>query len=81
MRCLMKVSNKEVTMAMYDEATATMGGGTSTIEKPKTRQEKIEEWRNTHRGEYIKACEDNCTCTPTRAQMLMIDQWDSPPVD
>ena len=67
---------------MYDEATATMGGGTSTIDKPKSRQEKVEEWRNKHNAEYRAAChEHECTCTPTRAQMLLIQQWDNPPVD
>jgi hypothetical protein len=51
------------------------------ITKPKSRAEKQEEWRKAHHAEYKRACDDNCTCTPTRAQMLMIDQWDNPPVD
>jgi hypothetical protein len=68
-------------MAIFDEATVTMGGkATTTIEKPKSRDQKIEEWRDAHRTEYNKVC-DECTCTPTRAQALMFDAWDSPPVD
>ena len=67
---------------MYDEATATMGGEASTIEKSKTRQQKIDEYRAVHRAEYVKACDDSdCTCTPTRAQMLIMNNYDCPPID
>jgi hypothetical protein len=70
-------------MAMYDEHTATMGGDTTTtIEKPKTRHEKIEEYRSAHEAEYRTACRDSqCTCTPTRAQMLIMQNYENPPVD
>jgi hypothetical protein len=66
---------------MFDEKMESGAGGATTIEKPKTRAEKVKEWRNKYQAEYKKACEDNCTCTPTRSQMLLIDQWERPPVD
>jgi hypothetical protein len=69
-------------MAMFDENTATMGGATITIEKPKTRQQKIEEWRKIHQAEYNQTCHDaQCTCTPTRAQALILEAFDNPPID
>jgi hypothetical protein len=69
---------------MYDEATASMGGEATTIEKPKkpkTRAQRILEWRKAHRTEYMQACEDHCTCTPTRAQALIMEAWHNPPID
>lgn len=69
-------------MAMFDEATATMGGNTATkIEKPKSRAQRIEDWRKQNQAAYKQACDANCTCTPTRADMLMMDQWNNPPID
>jgi hypothetical protein len=49
---------------------------------PKTRAERIQDWRNANREAY--RCAKNayeCTCTPTRAQMILLEQWSSPPVD
>jgi hypothetical protein len=71
---------------MNDLTKATLVGDPvdvtgAPIEKPKSRAQKIADWRKAHEAEYKKACDANCTCTPTRAQMLMINQWDSPPVD
>jgi hypothetical protein len=68
---------------MYDEATATLGGDVKgPVAKPKTRAERIEAWRDANRTTYLKACHDaQCTCTPTRAQMLLMDAWESPPID
>jgi hypothetical protein len=48
----------------------------------KTRAEKVREWRNAHEVEWTKACESaHCTCTPTRAEMLIMQQYEDPPVD
>ena len=67
---------------MYDEHIATPGGEVKEpVAKPKTRAQKVKDWQKANAPEYKKACEANCVCTPTRAQMLLIDQWDNPPVD
>lgn len=68
---------------MNDQVTATLVGDLvdSPIAKPPTRQEKIEAWREQNAAAYKQACQDVCTCTPTRAQMLLHDQWDNPPID
>jgi hypothetical protein len=55
---------------------------TTKIEKPKTRAQKIEEWRKAHQAEYGKTCHDvQCTCTPSRAQALIIAAYENPPID
>lgn len=55
---------------------------TTKIEKPKTRAQKIEEWRAAHAAEYNQTCQDaQCTCTPTRAQSLIIAAYQNPPID
>ena len=68
---------------MYDEATATLGGEVKeAAAPPKSRAERISEWRAANRTAYVNACkESQCTCTPTRAQMMLMDAWQSPPVD
>jgi hypothetical protein len=65
---------------MYDEMPITPGGIVKP-KKPKSRAEKVKDWKATHQAEYKRACDDHCTCTPSRAQMLLIEQWDNPPVD
>lgn len=67
-------------MAAFEEFS--LGGGATidvTVDKPKvkTRAQKLTEWRKANQAAYKKACDDNCTCTPTRAQMLLIQQWDN----
>jgi hypothetical protein len=67
--------------AMYDEHTATLGGDVKEpIAKPKTHAQKVADWRKENQPAYKEACEAHCTCTPTRAQMLLINQWEMPPV-
>lgn len=52
------------------------------LERPKSRAEKIEEYRKAHYAEYRKACDNaQCTCTPTRAEMLIIQRYEQPPID
>ena len=70
-------------MPMYDEATATLGGETKEpVAKPISRAERVAAWRDANRTAYLNACkESQCTCTPTRAQMMLMDAWESPPVD
>jgi hypothetical protein len=67
---------------MYEDTSATLGGEVKErLAKPKSRAEKIADWHKENEGAYKKACADTCTCTPTRAQILLLEQWDSPPVD
>ena len=55
---------------------------TTSIEKPKTRDQKIAEYRAAHEVEYQNAChEERCTCSPTRAQMLIMENYNHPPID
>jgi hypothetical protein len=43
----------------------------------KTKEQKLEEFRKANHLAYRRACsESQCTCTPTRAQMLLIDQYE-----
>ena len=48
----------------------------ASIPKHPTRAEKVAEWKKANASAYRKACDDNCTCTPTRAQMLLIQQYE-----
>ena len=70
---------------MYDEKTESLGGAVEAPAKPKkkpSRAKRIAAWREENQAAYFKACNEvQCTCTPTRAQALFFDQWDSPPVD
>jgi hypothetical protein len=69
-------------MTKIDTKSAFEGDTITPIEKPKTRDEKILEYRAAHQAEYSKACHDSqCTCTPTRAQMLIMQRYEKPPVD
>lgn len=69
-------------MTKIDKSSAFEGDTITKVEKPKTRTQKIKEYRMAHQEEYAKAChESQCTCTPTRAQMLIMDNYQSPPVD
>jgi hypothetical protein len=61
---------------MYDEMNATTGGSTSVVEKPKSRAERIQDWKKENQAAYKEAQNACCVCTPTRAQMLLIDQYD-----
>jgi hypothetical protein len=57
-------------------------GTTTAIEKPKTRDQKIAEYRAAHQAEYERACNnERCTCTPTRAEMLTMERYNHPPID
>lgn len=72
---------------MFNEATtASLGGGevTEAPAKPKSREEKIADWKNQNAAAIQEARAACCTCTPTRAQMLLADQADghaAPPID
>jgi hypothetical protein len=69
-------------MAKIDTKSAFEGDTITPIEKPKTREEKVEAYRKLHRGEYIRACDNaQCTCTPTRAEMLIMNNYKNPPID
>lgn len=68
---------------MFDEQTASAGGMIAEkIKAPPTRAQKIAAWRKENEKAYKQACfEHTCTCTPTRAQMLLLQQWSNPPID
>ena len=68
---------------MFDETTASLGGEVlEKVKKPPTRAQKVAAWRKAHQDAYNRTCHEvNCTCTPTRAQALILAQWDNPPID
>jgi hypothetical protein len=69
---------------MNDQPTSTLIGDPveSPIKKPPTRDEKIKAWKIEHEAAYKSACEhERCTCTPTRAEALLMSQWNNPPID
>ncbi len=70
---------------MNDQVTATLVGDAidapTDIAPPKTRAERIEDWRKENQAAFNQACSASCKCSPTKADMLMIEQWASPPVD
>jgi hypothetical protein len=67
---------------MFDEHTTSFGG--EVIEKPKvkkpTRAERIAAWRKENEAAYTAAANAHACCTPTRAQMIILEQWRNPPV-
>lgn len=48
----------------------------SPIVKPPTRAEKVAAWKAANQSAYDAARRACCTCTPTRAQMLLVDQYE-----
>ena len=64
---------------MYDETTATLGGEVIEKEapaKPKTRAQREADWKRENAPAIKEARRACCTCTPTRAQVLLMDQAD-----
>jgi hypothetical protein len=54
-------------------------GDTATIvvaPKVKNRAERLIEWRKENHKEYLKAQDAQCVCSPTRQQMLLLDQYE-----
>jgi hypothetical protein len=69
-------------MTKMDQMSIFEGDTTTPLEKPKSREEKVAEYRAAHRAEYNRACEnERCTCTPTRAEMLIMQNYNNPPID
>jgi hypothetical protein len=69
---------------MFDEHPESGGGEIAVkikAKKPLTRAQRLAAWRKENRPAYEKACDAHCTCTPSRAQMLLIHQWAYPPLD
>jgi hypothetical protein len=69
---------------MNDQPTATLIGDPvdSPITKPPSRDARIKAWRKEHEAAHRAALDyEQCTCTPTRAEMLLLSQWDNPPID
>ena len=68
---------------MFNDTTASAGGEvTATIEKPPSRDDRVQAWRKEHEAAYKAACDhERCTCTPSRAEALLMSQWNNPPID
>lgn len=51
---------------------------------PKTRDQRIADWKNETEAAYQEARRECCNCSPTRAQMLLVEQHEgrsNPPID
>jgi hypothetical protein len=48
----------------------------SNTQPPKTRAERIQDWKNENQAAYEVARREICNCAPTRAQMLLADQFE-----
>jgi hypothetical protein len=69
-------------MTKMDQMSIFEGDTTTPLEKPKSREEKVAEYRAAHRAEYNHACrESECRCSPTRQESLIIDSYRNPPID
>jgi len=70
---------------MFTDTTASAGGEIATkepaIKKP-SRDDRIAAWRKEHEAAYQAACRDSqCTCTPSKAQALLMQNYERPPID
>jgi hypothetical protein len=63
-------------MTKIDNMSTFAGDTITPLEVPKTLAQKREEWLKQNQAAYKKACDANCTCTPSRADMLLIQQYD-----
>lgn len=63
-----------------NDMTVDVGGyvpvDASPISPPKTRSEKVADWKRDNQAAYESARRACCTCTPSRAQMLLVDQYE-----
>lgn len=77
---------------MFEEKTETIGGEAEVKEKPKakakakppSRADRIAAWKEENRAEFEVAKRACSCCTPTKAQMLLIQQfngYDPIPID
>jgi hypothetical protein len=72
---------------MNDQPTATLVGDpvdAPVSAPPKTRDERIEDWKKENLEAYKAAREACCVCSPTRAQTLLVQQFtgvENPPID
>jgi hypothetical protein len=63
----------------YDEPIATLGGEVTekeAVTPPKTRDERIVDWKKENQAHYEAARRECCNCAPSRAQMLLVDQYE-----
>lgn len=42
----------------------------------KTREQRLEEWKNQNRAAYQAAQRSCCICTPSRAEALLVEQYE-----
>lgn len=63
---------------MFNETTATLGGDViekePKVKKP-SRAARIAAWKKENQAAYEVANSACCVCTPTRAQALLVDQF------
>ena len=67
-------------LTMFDEATASLGGDVRDqgLKSPRRAPSAFRSWQGENRAAYQRACDASCTCTPTRAQVLLMNQWTAP---
>jgi hypothetical protein len=50
-------------------------GDNVTIVKPKTKAQKLQAFRKENHAAYQKACDSHCMCSPSRAELLLMAQY------
>lgn len=51
------------------------GDTITKAEVPKTRYQKLDEWRTKNEQAYKDACYAQCECAPSKAQLMLIQQF------
>jgi hypothetical protein len=63
-------------MTKVDKMSGFEGDTITKIEKPLTPKQKLEKFRKENAPAIEKAREACCVCSPTRAELLLLDQAD-----
>jgi hypothetical protein len=51
------------------------GDTITKVEEPLTRYQRLYEWRKANEEAYKAACHSECMCAPSKAEMLLIQQY------
>jgi hypothetical protein len=51
------------------------GDNVTTLEKPKTKAQKLVAFRKKNHAAYQKACDSHCMCSPSKAELLLMAQY------
>lgn len=68
--------------AMYNDTSVGFGGEVKEVDNTalkrvgKTRAQLLEEWRKENEAAYRTAQRAICNCAPSRAQLLLVDQYE-----